>query len=186
MTIVRLLLLVSLVAFTPTCQQSSPRQTLVPPASCPVTVPPATPFAPPSPYPSEAGEYNFWLGTEKLWTILPKSGVWWGWKPHEAGQENRVQPLTEKTGWGSVDFDLNKEPYPDLKVTGRRLDGDAPPLLTDTPTNALTGPTTDHAEMAIGYYVPTPGCWEITGEYRGQKLSYVVWVTAQQRATTDP
>jgi hypothetical protein len=185
MTIVRLLLLVSLVAFTATCQQSSPRQTLVPPASCPVTVPPATPFAPPSPYPSEAGEYNFWLGTEKLWTILPKSGVWWGWKPHEAGQENRVQPLTEKIGWGSVDFDLNKEPYPDLKVTGRRLDGDARPLLTTEVTNA-TGPTNAHAEMAVGVYVPTPGCWEITGEYRGQKLSYVVWVTAQQRATTDP
>jgi hypothetical protein len=93
--------------------------------------------------------------------------------------------LTEKTGWGSVDFDLNKEPYPDLKVTGRRLDGDARPLLTTEVTNA-TGPTNDNAEMAVGVYVPTPGCWEITGEYRGQKLSYVVWVTAQQRATTDP
>jgi hypothetical protein len=24
--------------------------------------------------------------------------------------------------------------------------------------------------------VPTPGCWEITGEYKGEKLSYVVWL----------
>jgi hypothetical protein len=124
-------------------------------------------------------ENSFWLGTEKLWTILLKSGVWHRWEPREAGQENRLRPLTNKTAWVSVDFDLRKEPHPALKVTGRRLDGDSRPLLTTEATNALTGPTTDNAEMAVGVYVPTPGCWEITGEYRGQKLSYVVWVTAQ-------
>jgi hypothetical protein len=30
--------------------------------------------------------------------------------------------------------------------------------------------------MVTGVYVPTPGCWEITGEYNGQQLSFVVWV----------
>jgi len=30
--------------------------------------------------------------------------------------------------------------------------------------------------MLAGVYVPTPGCWEITGEYRAEKLSFVVWV----------
>jgi hypothetical protein len=30
--------------------------------------------------------------------------------------------------------------------------------------------------MLTGVYTPTPGCWEITGDYKGQKLSYVVWV----------
>ena len=175
----RLVLFISLAALTATCQQNPPQQALKPPASCPVTVPPASAFAPPSPYPSEVRENSFWLGTEKLWTILRKSGVWAGWKPHEAGQEHRVQPLTEKTVWGSVDFDLRKEPLPDLKVTGRRLDGDAPPLLTTEATNGLTGPTAENALMMVGVYVPTAGCWEITGEYRGHKLSYVVWVTAQ-------
>lgn len=154
-------------------------QRSVVPASCPVTVPPATPFVPPSPYPSEVRENTFWLGTEKLWTILLKSGVWRRWEPREAGKENRVQPLTEKTVWLSVDFDLRKEPHPDLKVTGRRLDGDARPLLTTEATNGFTGPTAENAAMVVGVYVPTPGCWEFTGEYRGQKLSYVVWVTAQ-------
>ena len=179
MTILRLVLWICLMAATAICQQRSPQQTLKPPPSCPVTVPPATPFAPPSPYPSEAGEYNFWLGTEKLWTILLKSGVRDRWEPRAPGQENRVRPLTDKTVWGSVDFDLRKEPIPDLKVTGRRLDGNARPLMTTEPTNGLTGPTVDYAEMAVGIYVPSPGCWEITGEYRGQKLSYVVWVTAR-------
>jgi hypothetical protein len=85
-----------------------------------------------------------------------------------------VQPLTTKIFWASVDYDYHKEEYPDLKVTGRRLDGNAPPLVTDEATNAFPGPG---AAMLVGVYVPTPGCWEITGDYKGQKLSFVVWVT---------
>jgi hypothetical protein len=84
-----------------------------------------------------------------------------------------VQPLTAKIFWGSVDFNYREEYPPKLKVTGRRLDGDGPPLLTLTPTNAFPGPT---AAMLVGVYVPTPGCWEITGDYKGQKLSFVVWI----------
>jgi hypothetical protein len=63
--------------------------------------------------------------------------------------------------------------YPELKVTGRRLDGFAPPLLTLAATNAFPGPA---GAMLTGVYVPTPGCWQITGDYEGQKLSFVVWV----------
>jgi hypothetical protein len=89
------------------------------------------------------------------------------------GHENEVQPLTEKTFWGSVEFDYKKEYPPELKVTGRRLDGNAPPLLSLRSTNAFPGPA---VAMLSGVYVPAPGCWEITGEYKGEKLSYVVWV----------
>jgi hypothetical protein len=85
-----------------------------------------------------------------------------------------VQPLTEKTFWGSVDFNWRTEWPVTLKVTGRRLDGPAPPLLTMRSTNAFVpGPT---PAMLAGVYVPTPGCWEITAHYKGEKLSYVVWV----------
>jgi hypothetical protein len=172
MTFSRLVLLISLVALTANGQQSSPQPPLVP-ASCQVTVPPAEPFIPPKPY--EVGELKntFVLGTERLWTTVRKSGVW-GWGPHEPGHEHEVQPLTEKIFWVSQDFNWRKEYPPDLRVTGRRLDGSAPPLLTMTPTNAFPGPA---AAMLTGVYVPTPGCWEITGEYKGQKLSFVVWVT---------
>jgi hypothetical protein len=113
------------------------------------------------------------LGTDKLWTVVSKSGVW-GWAPHPPGQEQQVQPLSAKTFWASVDYDYKKEPYPALKVTGRRLDGVAPALLTTAATNAFPGPA---AGMLVGVYVPTPGCWEITGEYRNEKVSFVVWVT---------
>jgi hypothetical protein len=114
----------------------------------------------------------FWWGTNKLWTVLRKTGIW-EWAPHKPGHEHEVQPLTEKTFWGSINFDWATEYPPKLKVTGRRLDGPAPPLLTMTPTNAFPGPA---AAMLTGVYVPTRGCWEITAEYKGEKLSYVVWV----------
>ena len=179
MTVLRLVLLISLVALTARGQQKSPQQPSAPrpPASCPVTVPPANPFTPPSPYPSELGENSFWLGTEKLWIDRPKSGIWWGWKPHEPGDEHWVDPLTVKTFWWSADYDPHREGNPDLKVKGRRLDGEAPPLLANEATNAFPSPAT---AMLVGVYVPTPGCWEITGEYKDQKLSFVVWVTPAQ------
>ena len=175
MTILRLVLLISFVALTTRAQQNSHQQPpdhprLVPPASCPVTVASADPFVPPSQY--ELDNESFWLGTEKLWTVLRKSGVW-EWAPHKQGHEDEVQRLTEKTFWMSVDFQWAKEWRPKLKVTGRRLDGSAPRLLTTPATNAFAGPA---AAMLMGVYVPTSGCWEITGEYRGQKLSFVVWL----------
>lgn len=172
MTVLRLGVLISVVALTAMGQHNSPQQRPVAPASCPVTVPPAVPFTPPAPYELE-GENSFWLGTEKLWTALRKSGEVWGWAPRAPGHEHEVQPLTAKTFWGSVDFNYREEYPPELKITGKRLDGDAPPLLTSRGTNAFPGPA---AAMLVGIYVPTPGCWEITGDYKGQKLSFVVWV----------
>ncbi len=91
--------------------------------------------------------------------------------------DHTTPEITTKIFWGSADFDYhNKEDY-SLKVTGQRLDGEAPPLVVNKVTNALFEP---HAAMLTGVYVPTPGCWEITGEYKGDKLSYVVWVEAYQ------
>jgi hypothetical protein len=175
MTVLRLVLLMSLVALTAMGQQNSSQQPSAPrpPASCPVTAPPANPFTPPGPYKPGENTNSFWFGTEKLWTELQKSGVWY-WTPHEPGHEHQVQPLTVKTFWWSVDFNWKKEWPVELKVTGRRLDGDAPPLLTLRSTNAFVDQPI--AAMLSGVYVPTPGCWEITGEYKGQKLSFVVWV----------
>jgi hypothetical protein len=122
-----------------------------------------------------ANDNSFWLGTDKLWIALPKSGKVWGWGPRAPGQPD----LTAKIFWGSVDFDYHRKEDYSLKVTGRRLDGDAPPLVVDRVTNALFVP---HAAMLTGVYVPTPGCWEITGDYKGQKLSFVVWLYPAKRA----
>jgi hypothetical protein len=173
MTVLRLILFILLMAMTAIGQQNSsqepsaPRR-LVPPASCPVTVPPANPFTPPSFY--QPGENDLWLGTEKLWTELSKTGVW-EWEPHKPGHEH---DLTVKIAWGSVAYDWRTEPRPNITITGRRLDGPAPPLPQLPTTHILLAPP--HAAMLTGIYVPTPGCWEIRGDYKGQKLSFVVWV----------
>ncbi len=164
-----LMISISLLTVTAMGQEKSPP---IVPASCPVTRPPQKPFTPPPPYEREESTKSFLIGTEKLWTALRNSGVWY-WAPHKPGHEQDVQPLTEKTFWGSTEFKWDKEYPPELKVTGRRLDGSAPPLLTLPPTNAFPGPT---AAMLSGVYVPAPGCWEITAEYKGEKLSFIVWV----------
>jgi len=177
MTVLRAVLLISLVALTAKAQLKSFQQSGTQPrsgvpASCPVTTPPAHPFTPPAWY--EPADDDFWLGSEKLWTQGNKSGVW-EWEPHKPGHEHEVQPLTVKISWGSIDYYWRKEPRPNLTLTGRRLDGEAPPLLLAPMTNAGRG------IMLSGVYVPTPGCWEITGEYNGQKLSFVVWVQLVKR-----
>jgi hypothetical protein len=30
--------------------------------------------------------------------------------------------------------------------------------------------------MLVGVDIPTLGCWEITGQYNGTELSFVVWI----------
>jgi hypothetical protein len=175
MIALRFVLLTVLVVVTARGQQNSVQQPLVQPgqgapASCPVSTPPEHPFTPPGAY--ELGQNDFWLGTEKLWVALNKSGTW-TWEPHKPGQEHQVQPLTAKIFWMSVDYDWRTEPSPNITVTGRRLDGASSPLLLMPATHAFSGPT---ASMLTGVYVTTPGCWEITGNYKDNKLSFVVWV----------
>src|SRR5215211_5905067 len=63
---------------TPVQSTSVDQQHPVPPASCPVTVPPTTPFTPPGEREMDAKDNDFWLGTEKLWIALPKAGEVWG------------------------------------------------------------------------------------------------------------
>jgi hypothetical protein len=162
MKVLLIVLLVLLVAVTASSQQNAP-------ASCPATLPPAVPFTPPGEQTRGENDRSFWIGTNKLWTSIRKSGEVWGWGPRAPGSPD----LTAKIFWGSVDFDYRRKEDYDLKVTGRRIDGDAPPLVVDRVTNALFIP---NPAMLTGVYVPAPGCWEITGEYRGEKLSFVVWV----------
>ena len=177
MIVLRIAVLISLLTLTASAQQN-PQRTSAPPASCPVTLAAPMPYLPPPQYELDHNTTGFWIGTDKLWTALSRPGVW-EWAPHKPGHDNEVQPLTIKLFWGSVDFDWKTEYPPVLKVAGKRLDGDAPPLLTMRPTNAFPGPT---AAMLVGVYVPTSGCWEITGEYKGEKLSFVVWVQPVKQA----
>lgn len=173
MTALRCVLVIALVALPARSQQNSPQESLalphpVPSASCPITRRPAKEFIPPVPY--KRDENAFWLGSEKLWTIRPERAIW-EWARHQPGHEQEVQPLTAKIFWMRLGYDSRAEQRPAIRVTGRRLDGPTQPLLVLQPTNAFEGPG---SAMLTGVYVPTPGCWEITGDYHGNSLSFVV------------
>jgi len=145
----------------------TPSPTYLPLKSCPVTQPPDPPFTPPPPYPSEAPyEGEFWYGTEALWTMLGFDGAWRGLPDHG---DHYVQ----KVFWWNEDYDWQAEPIPEFKVTLRRLDGPAPVFESTEATNAFAD---FGSAILTGVEIPTLGCWQVTGSYRGVELSFVVQV----------
>jgi hypothetical protein len=36
-----------------------------------------------------------------------------------------------------------------------------------------------HPSIMTGIFIPTVGCWQITGDYKGDKLTFVIWVEPQ-------
>ena|SRR5712691_5981430 len=133
------------------------------PSTCPVTLAAARPFAEPSP--STAS--RFWYGSEGLAVLLKAGGRWRGM--------GAARSYRDKLFWWREGYDGNSEPTPKLVVTGRRLDGESPALATPRTTGAK------HADfggwaMLVALEFPSGGCWEVTGEYGTQKVSFVVEV----------
>jgi hypothetical protein len=132
-------------------------------AACPVTQPPAEPFVPPEPWPATYPyEGRVWYGSPGLWTALPEDGEW--------------QQLLygDKFWWWSEEFDVREDTTPGLVVTARRLDGPAAEFHTNEATNGFHDDF--NWAMLMGMTLDSPGCWEITGEFRGHALTIVVWV----------
>ncbi len=153
--------------------------------SCPVTKPPLMAFIPPSPYPTEQPADSFWLGTENLWTSLPMDGTWKGlplWSAAEQAEneDDSYRPTASafrnKLVWWHEGYDWRTEDVPNLTVTGRRLDAPAPPLPTEHDNNGWTDDS-HHPFMVTGIFIPALGCWAITGDYQGYRLTFVVLVT---------
>jgi len=108
-----------------------------------------------------------WFGTADLWTMLTRGGeVWHDLPANPAG-------LSQKTFWWSANWPYRTELEPDITVIGRRLDGPGRFEAGHPGTNASAD---FGVAMLVGIDVPTTGCWQLTGEYRGTDLSYVVLV----------
>lgn len=116
------------------------------------------------PFPSSAA----WYGSETLAVQLPPGGVWRG-----MGPANRYR---DKLFWWSYGIQPGHETG--LTVKGRRLDGEAPPADVSRTTNAHS-PSLGGWTMLVAVEFPSSGCWEITGEYLGQKLAFVVSVPSR-------
>lgn len=139
------------------------------PNSCPVTKPAEQPFIPPAPHPAKPDPGGFWFGTDRLWTALPRAGVW------RLGHYTADDPtFRQKLPFWRQDYDPHAQPAPNLTVSGRRIDAKAPPLLTD---GKGSGAWTDDDEFIMtGINFPTTGCWEITSHFDDDALTFVVWV----------
>jgi hypothetical protein len=131
--------------------------------TCPVTKIPDAPFAPPSPWLAR----DDWFGTQKLWTLL-EPGRWVAREDPGRGYE------VTKIEWWSRGYDWQKEPDPVLIITGRRLDGPSAPLIFDGVSNAYIEGRGSFMPSSV--HLPTLGCWEITGHYKGTNLTFVVKV----------
>lgn len=154
---------------------NSIRQTAVTlnvPPSCPVTQPPAQAFVPPSPYPSQHSSGAFWFGTESLWLQLPTTGTWSG-LPHDQPGNTA---FSQKIQWWRRGYDWRTDMPSKLVVTGKRFDSTAPPLVSQSNASGMGTGMDDRTFIISGLDIPTLGCWQITGDYKGDKLTFVIWV----------
>jgi hypothetical protein len=91
-------------------------------------------------------------------------------------QHPGVVNMRNKSFWWSPGFNPMGTPEPTLKIEGRRLDSEAPALAQPWVTNA-------HAPEFGGWTMLTMlelplGCWEVTGSYGADSVTFVVWVPA--------
>ena len=154
---------------------NSIRQTAVIPSvppGCPVTQPSAQAFSPPTPYPSQHSSDGFWFGSEKLWVQLPTNGTW-SHLPHYRPSDTAFR---QKIQWWRKGYDWRADMPSKLVITGRRLDSTAPPLASQSNASGMGTGMDGRAFIMSGLDIPTLGCWQITGDYNGDKLTFVIWV----------
>ena len=138
------------------------------PDDCPVTRPTDGEYKLPPPHKAiEPGGPIFLYGTDALFTQLYSDGRWRGIKS-ETGTRNKSAWFRKDAEWGE------ERPY-QLVVTAKRIDVDGPMLTVPRVTNMIVGEKEEIA-MLLMLELPERGCWEVTGNYKSDSLSFVVWV----------
>lgn len=145
------------------------------PESCPVTVPRDNGFTPASEAPEgPPSVYEVvWYGTPQLWTMLNPEGEVWRDLPFRDGS------FIQKTFWWSENY--SPVDPAEIAVAAQHLNGSAPTVEVNKPGGRGHNPfmllPTHESVTVVGVDIPQPGCWELTAEYKGATLSYVVWVS---------
>jgi hypothetical protein len=143
---------------------------------CPVTIPPQPGLVPPRPYPSDPSEppssEGVWYGTPDLWTILDSTGAVWNLPVAKDGH------VGDKTVWFSEKFSTAEgEDFSgnaDITITAVHLEGSAPKAVQKGGVPSFNAHIRNFILVGLG--VPEPGCWEVTAQYEGAELSYVMLV----------
>ncbi len=137
---------------------------------CLTTLPHYPVFVPPASYSATSLDGGFWYGTDSLWTHLWVNSTWNLERNVGEGRFYR----TKLQYWQKVRaYDRRTGAQPELIVTAKRLDSEAPLVSAE-----LANVSFDNGTLAMmtAINIPTIGCWEITGRYKGQALSFVVSV----------
>ena len=113
-----------------------------------------------------------WYGGESFAVQLPANGTWL------TARDGALIPV--KLFWWSAGFRPGMEAS--LTVEIRSLNDQPMTARVSRPTNAhsdsLGGWT-----MLTGIEFPDPGCWEISGQYLGQRLSFIVQTVSDNELT---
>jgi hypothetical protein len=99
--------------------------------------------------------------------MLQRDGRWHRLSRNEQGFRQKV--FVWRPG-----FDGRTEPSPALIVRGRRVHGDGS-FVAGRATNA-SHDSFGGSAMLTGVDVPSLGCWELTAEYGGESVTFVVLV----------
>lgn len=134
---------------------------------CPVSIPETKLLGHLAPSPLD------WFGSDSLAVRLPSDGVWRGTGPE--------RDFFDKLFWLVAGFRSGLED--EFTIAGRRLDGGGSSLepivsgVTHAGHDDFGGPA-----VLTGLGFPTPGCWEVTGSFQGQQLTFVVQVVDAGRS----
>jgi len=104
-----------------------------------------------------------WYGSESLAVILPKDGTW--------GVTGATARIAVKLFVWSLGYEAGMERALDVGI--RSLSGGPNDAIVKDVANA-TAESLGGSTMLVGIDFPSPGCWEVTLEYHGQVLSFVV------------
>jgi hypothetical protein len=147
-----LVLLLLLAGSSEACQISAPASQ--PTFGCAVTTPNGIAAGEEQPDPSSYGNRQVSVGL--FGTVV--------FKPGGAGFVTRDGSLGMKFGW-------RRGVSGQLRIEGRRLDAEAPPLRAEVPSGYG-----DRGLQATYVIFPTPGCWEVTGRVGDASVTFVTSV----------
>jgi hypothetical protein len=97
-----------------------------------------------------------------------------------------VKPIVDPTFrqkivWWRDGLDADADLRGRFQITGKRVDSPAPPLLSD-PVSGVNGGEIEHGIVKgppfimSGVNFPTLGCWEVTGGFDQDELTFVIWL----------
>lgn len=156
----------SLVLFAGSSVLLATSHSVVADESCPRTIGADRVFAEPWP------QAKTWFGSESLAVMLPKDGVWPTTVPGHL--------IAVKLFWYSKEFQavadqgFGSGSHLGFNARIKRLDSGPADAEISGPNWAGQGGLGDNWTILTGVDFQSAGCWEITGEYRDQSLSFVV------------